>query len=120
MKKNNLIEGSNYGKSDEYLNTVNVKDFIESVTNILYGMGEQDMAIWWKNASLSCLNSVNGMKTPQKKNKITKCIEKLLTELKSKFKPEDKTQFEKNLKERHCFNNEKPDECYERIFNKLF
>ena len=58
------------------------------------------------------------MKTPKKKNKITKCIEKLLTELKSKFKPEDKTQFEKNLKERHCFNNEKPDECYERIFNR--
>ena len=117
---NNKIEGSNYGKSDEYLDTTNIKDFIESITNILYGMGEQDMAVWWKNASSGCLNAVNGMKVEAKKKAISKCIGDLINELESKFDPADKTQFIKNVKERHCHNNEDFDACKTRQRDKFF
>ena len=67
------------------INDVKYKLFVDDITNMLYGMGEQDMASWFKNKAKHCLNNLEGTKKKYKQMKIEECFQDILDEMLSKF-----------------------------------
>ena len=44
------------------INDIKFKLFVDDITTMLYGMGEQDIASWFKNKANHCLNNLTGTK----------------------------------------------------------
>ena len=104
------IGGTDYD-SGEYLDTSKYKSTISSITITLNDMGEHDIAVWFENSALECLNSVNGMKKAQKVTAINKCFNDLLSEVEVKFnKPEVAAIFKNNMQDTICHQNRHFDE----------
>ena len=97
------------------INDVKYKLFVDDITNMLYGMGEQDMASWFKNRSNRCLNNLEGVKKEFKQMKIEECFQDILDEMLSKFNNNKKNLFKKNYRERVCQINETMDVCKNRV-----
>jgi hypothetical protein len=115
-KKSGNIDGNSANYIDENsINDVKYKLFIDDITNMLYGMGEQDIASWFKNKSADCLSNLNGLKKDYKKLKIEECFQDILNEILSKFNNNKKNLFKKNYKERVCQINETMDICKNRV-----
>ena len=108
------------GTAGEYndLNAINdtkYKLFIDDITTMLYGMGEQDIASWFKNKAKDCVNDLNGMKKKHKELKIEECFQDILDEIMDKFNNDKKNLFKKNYRERVCQINETMDVCKNRV-----
>lgn len=89
-----------FEKSDQDFDLRDYRKGVATISNILFGMGEQDIATFYKNKSNSCIDDITGMKKEQKKNHLQKCQTELLDDVKFKFSPEMKLKFEKNLEDR--------------------
>ena len=66
-------EVSNDGQS---FDTNNIKLFIEDQTNLLFGMGEHEIASWYKTNALECINNLEGT-TEEKQEKVLTCLTKI-------------------------------------------
>ena len=107
-KKNGDSTGSNYQQSDEYLDTTKYKDTVSVVTTTLNDMGEHNIAVWFENSALECINAVNGMKRDNKVASINKCFNDLLSEVEVKISgnsSEKATLFRNNMNDTICHNN---------------
>ena len=113
--KNDDTSGASEYNNENAINETKYNLFVDDITNMLYGMGEQDMASWFKNRSTKCLNNLNGVKKDTKQLKIEECFQDILDELMSKFNNNKKNLFKKNYKERVCQINETLDVCKNRV-----
>jgi len=107
-KKGGEAGGSNYEQTDEYLDTTKYKDTVSVVTTTLNDMGEHDIAVWFENSALECINAVNGMKRDNKVASINKCFNELLSEVEVKISgnsSEKATLFRNNMNDTICHNN---------------
>ena len=103
-------EVSDDGKS---FDANNVKLFIEDQTNLLFGMGEHEIASWYKTSALECINNLEGT-TQEKQDKVANCLEKLGEEIKSKIPTlEKKNRFANNALHRYCPNATTQADCSE-------
>ena len=97
------------------INDVKYKLFVDDITTMLYGMGEQDIASWFKNKANRCLTNLEGSKKKYKQMKIEECFQDILDEMLSKFNNNKKNLFKSNYKERVCQINETMDICKNRV-----
>ena len=74
-------------------------------------MGEQEMAVYYKNKSLECINSVEGMTIDKKKDTIMKCHENIMNEIMSKLNGETLDKFKINVESSLCQTNESFKKC---------
>ena len=97
-------DGSNF-------DTNNVKLFIEDQTNLLFGMGEHEIASWWKTSALECINNLEGT-TEEKEQKIIACLKSLSEEIVLKISTTDKkNRFATNVLHRYCPEAQSEEEC---------
>ena len=103
-------EVSDDGKS---FDANNVKLFIEDQTNLLFGMGEHEIASWYKTNALECVNNLEGT-TKEKQDKVIRCLDKLNEEITSKMPNlEKKQRFANNALFRYCPDAKNDTECKE-------
>lgn len=99
-------DGSNF-------DTNNVKLFIEDQTNLLFGMGEHEIASWYKTNALECINNLEGT-TEEKQDKVARCLESLNDEISMKMPDlEKKNRFANNAMHRYCPGSKDNTECRE-------
>lgn len=110
-KKTGKTNTSDYTLDKDYLDTQKYKASVENISNILYGMGEQEMAVYYKNKSLECINSVEGMTIDKKKDTIMKCHENIMNEIMSKLNGETLDKFKINVESSLCQTNESFKKC---------
>ncbi len=95
--------------------TNNVKLYIEDVTNLLFGMGEHEIASWFKTNSLECVNNLEGSRK-EKENKIMTCLKKMTDEVAEKIPTlEKRNRFTMNALNRYCPEAKNELECNELI-----
>ena len=93
----------------------NVKLYIEDQTNLLFGMGEQEIASWYKTNALECINNLEGT-TKEKQEKVFSCLEKLNKEITSKIPTLEKSnRFLTNFLHRYCPEAKGPSDCDESL-----
>ena len=89
-----------FEKDDQDFDLRDYRKGVATISNILFGMGEQDIATFYKNKSNNCIDDITGMNKKQKEKHLQKCQKELLEDVKLKFSPEMKLKFEKNLEDR--------------------
>ena len=99
-KKLKINDKTVFEESSEDIDLRSYKSGVDTITNILYGMGEQEMATWYKNKSNGCIEQINGMTKQKKEEFLKNCQTDLLNNINYKFSPEMKVKFNKNLKVR--------------------
>ena len=99
-KKLKINDKTVFEESSEDIDLRSYKSGVDTITNILYGMGEQEMATWYKNKSNGCIEKINGMTKQKKEEFLKNCQTDLLNNINYKFSPEMKVKFNKNLKVR--------------------
>ena len=114
-KNSNGTDSATDFESENSINDVKYKLFVDDITTMLYGMGEQDIASWFKNKANKCLNNLEGTKKKYKQMKIEECFQDILDEMLSKFNNNKKNLFKKNYQERVCQINETMDICKNRV-----
>jgi len=119
-KSGNNVENETNYNDENSINTVKYNLFVDEMTNMLYGMGEQDIASWFKNKSTSCLEKLDGLKKDDKQKKIEACFQDILDEIMSKFNNNKKNLFKKNYKEKVCQINETMAICKNRVLSELW
>jgi len=119
-KSGNKVENQTNYNDENSINTVKYNLFVDGMTNMLYGMGEQDIASWFKNKSTSCLENLDGLKKDDKQKKIEACFQDILDEIMNKFNNNKKNLFKKNYKEKVCQINETMDVCKNRVLGGLW
>ena len=78
-KGENTTESAATYNNENSVNDVKYKLFVDDITNMLYGMGEQDMASWFKNRAKRCLNNLEGVKKEYKQMKIEECFQDIFS-----------------------------------------
>jgi hypothetical protein len=114
-KSKDGIENAATYNNENSINDVKYKLFVDDITTMLYGMGEQDIASWFKNKANVCLTNLEGSKKKYKQMKIEECFQDILDEMLSKFNNNKKNLFKSNYKERVCQINETMDICKNRV-----
>ena len=110
-------EVSDDGKS---FDTNNIKLFIEDQTNLLFGMGEHEIASWYKTNALECINNLEGT-TKEKQEKVARCLEKLASEVTSKIPTlEKQNRYTNNVLHRYCPGAKTELECNEALKKNWF
>ncbi len=99
-KKLKINDKTVFEESSEDIDLRSYKSGVDTITNILYGMGEQEMATWYKNKSNNCIDEMNGMTKQKKEEHLKRCQTELLNDINYKFSPEMKVKFNTNLKNR--------------------
>ena len=119
-KSGNNVENETNYNDENSINNVKYNLFVDEMTNMLYSMGEQDIASWFKNKSTSCLENLGGLKKDDKQKKIEACFQDILDEIMNKFNNNKKNLFKKNYKEKVCQINETMDVCKNRVLGGLW
>ena len=100
-----LKGATNVEKDNSSFDTNNVKLYIEDQTTLIYGMGEHEIASWYKTTALECVNNLEGS-TKEKQDTVNNCLKKISDEVISKFPSvEKKNLLENNLLHRYCPGN---------------
>ena len=110
-----LRGASDVTNDSKSFDTNNVKLYIEDVTNLLFGMGEHEIASWFKTNSLECVNNLEGSRK-EKENKIMTCLKKMTDEVAQKIPTlEKRNRFTMNALNRYCPEAKNELECNELI-----
>ena len=99
-KKLKINDETIFEESSQDIDLRSYKKGVDTITNILYGMGEQTMATWYKNKSNGCVQKINGMTKQKKEESLKACQTDLLNDINYKFNSKTKAKFNKNLKSR--------------------
>ena len=79
-------------------------------------MGEQDIAVYFKNKALNCVNESNGLdKKDLKIQFIENCFLKTLGEIFLELNETKARKLEKNINEQTCIVNENSKDCVDRM-----
>ena len=97
-----LKGASEVGNDGTSFDTNNIKLFIEDQTNLIYGMGEHEIASWFKTNALECINNLEGT-TEEKQQKVFNCLKKISDEVRSKIPSlEKQNRYINNVLHRYC------------------
>ena len=108
-----LKSASDVSDDGQSFDSNNVKLFIEDQTNLLFGMGEHEIASWYKTSALECINNLEGT-TKEKQEKVFNCLRSLNQDLATKIPTlEKKTRFRDNALNRYCPDTVGDTECME-------
>jgi hypothetical protein len=108
-----LKGATNVENDNSSFDSNNVKLYIEDKTNLIYGMGEHEIASWYKMTALECINNLEGT-TKEKQEKVFRCLEKLIEEVRTKIPTLEKQNiFTTNFLHRYCPDARGPDVCNE-------
>ena len=110
-----LIGATNVENDANSFDTNNIKIFIEDQTNLIYGMGEHEIASWYKTTALECINNLEGS-TKEKQDKVNICLKSISDEVISKFPSlEKQNRLSNNLLHRYCPEAKTDTDCSEII-----
>lgn len=110
-----LKGATNVENDNSSFDSNNVKLYIEDKTNLIYGMGEHEIASWYKMTALECINNLEGT-TKEKEDTINNCLKKISDEVISKFPSLEKQNIlRNNLLYRYCPGSTGEVECTESI-----
>lgn len=110
-----LKGATNVENDNSSFDSNNVKLYIEDKTNLIYGMGEHEIASWYKTTALECINNLEGT-TNEKQDRINYCLKKISDEVISKFPSLEKQNIlRNNLLHRYCPDSKGEVECAESI-----
>ena len=110
-----LKGATNVENDNSSFDSNNVKLYIEDKTNLIYGMGEHEIASWYKMTALECINNLEGT-TKEKQEKVFRCLEKLIEEVRTKIPTLEKQNiFTNNFLYRYCPDARGPDVCNESL-----
>ena len=110
-----LKGASEVGNDGTSFDTNNIKLFIEDQTNLIYGMGEHEIASWFKTNALECINNLEGT-TEEKQQKVFNCIKKLTKEVSEKIPAvEKRNRHINNILHRYCPDAKNDDDCDEAV-----
>ena len=99
----------------EHLDTTKYKLFVVTVSSILSGMGESEMASDLQTKSNACINSAKKMKKEEAKKSIESCQQGLMQAIYNKFTPQKAQQLKKNIRDMNCKDNEPDLSCQKRV-----
>ena len=99
----------------EHLDTTKYKLFVDSVSSILSGMGESEMASDLQTKANACVNSAKKMKREEAIKSIESCFNGLMTGIYNKFTPQKAQQLQKNIRDMNCKDNEPDLSCRKRV-----
>ena len=99
----------------EHLDTTKYKLFVDTVSSILSGMGESEMASDLQTKSNACINSAKKMKKEEAKKSIESCQQGLMQAIYNKFTPQKAQQLKKNIRDMNCKDNEPDLSCQKRV-----
>ena len=110
-----LKGASEVGNDGTSFDTNNIKLFIEDQTNLIYGIGEHEIASWFKTNALECINNLEGT-TEEKQQKVFNCIKKLTKEVSEKIPAiEKRNRHINNILHRYCPDAKNDDDCDEAV-----
>lgn len=96
------IKGADYKKTEEKLDTRKFQIFLNSITDMLSSMGENEIASDFITKSTACINSANKMSKDEAKKSIESCFDELMRDLLSEVDVETQNNIERNIAEIHC------------------
>tara|TARA_B110000977_G_scaffold8761_1_gene11615 strand:+ start:252 stop:1163 length:912 start_codon:yes stop_codon:yes gene_type:complete len=114
-KKNNLSLDTKVDDTNNNLDTRKYQLFVDTVTSILSGMGESEIASDLQIKSNACINSAKKMDKISAKKSITECFNGLMTAIYNKFSPEKAESLKRNIRESICKDNEPDISCKKRL-----
>jgi hypothetical protein len=104
-----------FDEEQVHLDTTKYKLFVDTVYNVLSGMGEQEIAGDLQTKAMACINSAKKMKKEDATASINSCFNDLMIGVTNKFTPERKQQFETNITNINCKALEPKTDCTNRI-----
>ena len=102
-------------KDEKHLDTTKYQLFVDSVSSILSGMGESEMASDLQTKAMACINSAKKMEKEEAKKSITQCFDELMGAVYNKFTPPKAAQLKQNIREMNCKDNEPDASCKKRL-----
>tara|TARA_B110000971_G_C20015348_1_gene503646 strand:+ start:224 stop:1135 length:912 start_codon:yes stop_codon:yes gene_type:complete len=105
-------------KVDSPVNKLDTKKyelFVNTVTSILSGMGESEIASDLQIKSNACINSAKKMDKDQAKRSITECFDGLMAAIYNQFDPVKVELLKRNIRETICRDNEPDISCKKRL-----
>jgi hypothetical protein len=102
-------------KDEKHLDTTKYQLFVDSVSSILSGMGESEMASDLQTKSNACINSAKKMDKDEAKISIKQCFDELMGAVYNKFTPPKAAQLKQNIREMNCKDGEPNASCRKRI-----
>ena len=98
-----------------HLDTTKYRLRVSTLANILSGMGESEIASDYQTKAIACINSAKKMKKEQAKQSIQECEEKILNGIINNLSGPKRQQFEKNVTDMYCKENEDRNDCNDRV-----
>ena len=102
-------------ETGSHLDTTKYKLRVSTLANILSGMGESEIASDYQTKAIACINSAKKMEKEKAKQSIQDCEEKILTGIINNLSGPKKQQFEKNVSDMYCKENESRNDCTDRV-----
>tara|TARA_B000000475_G_scaffold224158_1_gene187898 strand:- start:432 stop:1358 length:927 start_codon:yes stop_codon:yes gene_type:complete len=115
LNKNNLNLDTKVDEPENNLDTRKYQIFVDTVTSILSGMGESEIASDLQTKSNACINSAKKMDKTSAQNSINECFEGLMTAIYNQFTPEKAALLKRNINEINCRDNEPDISCEKRV-----
>lgn len=97
------------------LDTRKYELFVNTVTSILSGMGESEIAGDLQIKSNACINSAKKMDKSSAENSINECFDGLMSAIYNQFAPEKAALLKRNINELNCRDNEPDISCKKRV-----
>lgn len=101
-------------EKEDRVDTTKYQLFVDSVVNVLSGMGESEIASDLQTKSNACLNSAKKMKKAEAEKSITNCFNEIMTGIYNQFSPEKANQLKQNVSSIYCKDNEPANSCEKR------
>jgi len=97
------------------LDTKKYELFVNTVTSILSGMGESEIASDLQIKSNACINSAKKMEKGSAESSITECFDGLMSAIYNQFDPVKAELLKRNIRETICRDNEPDISCKKRL-----
>ena len=120
MKGDEEKPSTEFKEDKEHLDTTKYKLFVNSIANILAGMGEQEISSDFQTKALACINSANKMKKEEAQKSIVACVNDLTRNIANNFDLETGKKFGKQIVDINCKPLEPERSCMKRVEESLW
>lgn len=113
--RNKLSLDTKVDSPSNKLDTRKYELFVNTVTSILSGMGESEIAGDLQIKSNACINSAKKMENGSAEKSINECFDGLMSAIYNQFDPEKAALLKRNINELNCRDNEPDLSCKKRV-----
>jgi|TARA_R110001592_G_scaffold39040_2_gene128637 hypothetical protein len=113
--KNKLSLDTKVDYPNNKLDTKKYELYVNTVTSILSGMGESEIASDLQIKSNACINSAKKMDKSSAERSITECFDSLMVAIYNQFDPVKAELLKRNIRETICRDNEPDISCKKRL-----